>query len=58
MDVDQPEDEAVVRQTPVLNSLRYFVPETLGFWVFVLLAVAVDDEVNTHLGNPGSGLVN
>src|SRR4051812_29382662 len=30
MDVDQPGDEAVVRQAPILNSLRYFVPGTLG----------------------------
>src|SRR5262249_27420656 len=30
VDVDQPEDEAVVRETSRLNSLRYFVPGTLG----------------------------
>jgi WD40 repeat protein len=30
VDVDQSEDEAMVRQAPALNFLHYFVPGTLG----------------------------
>jgi hypothetical protein len=29
VDMDKPEDEAMVRQTPALNLLHYFVPGTL-----------------------------
>ena len=44
MDVDQPEDAPLVRETFCLNSLRYFVPRTLERKVFQVVVMEEGPE--------------